>query len=402
MFNLRFALRTLFKTPFVTGIAILSLALGLGANSAIYSMFDQLLLRSLGVPQPEQLVNFGAPGPKQGSNSCNQTGDCEEVFSYPMFKDLQQQQTSFSGIAGHRIFGASLAYKGQTETADGVLVSGSYFGVLGLQPALGRLLGDSDDQVVGETHAVVLTHDYWTTRFGADPAVLNEKMTVNGQPMTIVGVAPKGFAGSTAGSRPRLFVPLTMRGTMEFPFSTAEAHAKSAEDRKDYWVYLFARLKPGVTREQAAAAINQPYRALLNDVEASLQSMSDQTLGRFRAKQVTLQPGARGQSSLHKEARTPLVLLFSVTAVVLLIACANIANLLLARSAARSGEMAIRLAVGANRRQIVGQLLLEACLLAAMGGAAGLIVARWTLALIASMLPADASNALSFELQPSV
>src|SRR6185436_16211140 len=342
MFNLRFALRTLFKTPFVTGIAILSLALGLGANSAIYSMFDQLLLRSLSVPRPEQLVNFGSPGPKQGSNSCNQTGGCEEVFSYPMFKDLQQKQTSFSGIAGHRIFDASLAYKGQTETADGVLVSGSYFGVLGLQPALGRLLGDTDDQVVGESHAVVLTHDYWTTRFGADPNVLNEKMLVNGQPMTIVGIAQKGFAGSTAGSRPRLFVPISMRGLMEFPFSTAEAHAKSALDRKDYWVYLFARLKPGVTLEQATATINQPYRALINDVEASQQSgMSDQTLGRFRAKLVTLQPGARGQSEIHREARTPLLLLFSVTGVVLLIACANIANLLLARSAARAGEMAI-------------------------------------------------------------
>src|SRR5262245_10102589 len=124
MFNLRFALRTLFKTPLVTGIAVLSLALGLGANSAIYSMFDQLLLRSLTVPEPGRLVNFGAPGPKQGSNSCNQTGDCDEVFSYPMFKDLQENQTGFTGIAAHRIFEASLAYQGRTESAEGVLVSG--------------------------------------------------------------------------------------------------------------------------------------------------------------------------------------------------------------------------------------------------------------------------------------
>jgi predicted permease len=403
MFNLRFALRTLFKTPFVTGIAILSLALGLGANSAIYSMFDQLLLRSLSVPQPERLVNLGAPGPKQGSNSCNQTGGCDEVFSYPMFKDLQQQQTSFTGIAAHRIFDASLAYKGQTETAECVLVSGSYFPVLGLQPALGRLLLDTDDQVVGESHVVVLSHDYWTTRFGADPSVLNEKMLVNGQPMTVVGVAQKGFAGATAGSRPRLFVPITMRGVMEFPFAGAEAHAKAALNRKDYWAYLFARRKPGVTLDQAAAAINVPYRALINDVEAAQQTgMSDQTLQRFRAKLVTLQPGARGQSEMHREAKTPLLLLFSVTAVVLLIACANIANLLLARSAARAGEMAIRLSVGASRGHILGQLLLEACLLALMGGAAGLLVARWTLALIASLLPADATSSLSFDLQPSV
>jgi predicted permease len=403
MFNLRFALRTLFKTPFVTGIAILSLALGIGANSAIFSMFDQLLLRSLDVPEPGRLVNLAAPGPKQGSNSCNQTGDCDEVFSYPMFKDLQQKQASFTGIAAHRLFNASLAYKGQTESAEGVLVSGSYFGVLGLRPALGRLLGDTDDQVIGESHTVVLTHDYWTTRFGAHASVLNEKMLVNGQPMTIVGVGPKGFAGSTAGSRPRLFVPISMRGVMEFPFASAEANAKGALNRQDYWVYLFARLKPGGTLEQAQTALNVPYRAIINDVEAPLQSgMSDQTMGRFKAKLVTLQAGSRGQSEIHKEARTPLLLLFSVTAMVLLIACANIANLLLARSAARAGEMAVRLSVGASRGHVLGQLLLEACLLALLGGLAGLVVARWTLSGIAAMLPADATNSLSFDLQPSV
>jgi predicted permease len=394
--NLRFALRALFKTPFVTAIAVVSLALGLGANAAIFSMYDQLLLRSLPVPHPEQLVNLGSPGPKQGSNSCNQSGDCDEVFSYPMFKDLERQQTVFSGLAAHRLFGASLAYKGQTESAEAILVSGSYFPVLGVQPALGRVLGPGDDQVVGEPHAVVLSHEYWTTRFAADPGILNEKMTVNGQLMTIVGVASRGFEGTTKGSRPRVFVPVTMRGLIE-------GLATGFEDRKDYWAYLFARRKPGVTITDAQTALNVPYRALINDVEAALQSgLSDQTLARFRAKLVTLSPGARGQSEIHREARPPLLILFSVTGVVLLIACANVANLLLARSAARAGEIAVRLSVGASRRQLVGQLLVESCLLALLGGVAGLMVARWTLDLLASLLPAGATSSMSFALDLSV
>jgi predicted permease len=174
-------------------------------------------------------------------------------------------------------------------------------------------------------------------------------------------------------------------------------------DRKSYWAYLFARLKPGVTLEAAQAAINVPYRAFINEVEAPLQTgFSDQTMARFKAKLLTLAPGARGQSEMHGEAKTPLLLLFSVTGVVLLIACANIANLLLARSASRAGEMAVRLSVGASRRQIVGQLLLESCLLALMGGAAGLLVGRWTLAMIAALLPADASESLSFGLDGTV
>jgi predicted permease len=390
--NLRFALRTLFKAPFVTGVAVLSLALGLGANSAIFSMFDQMLLRSLSVREPERLVNLASAGPKQGNNSCNQSGDCDEVFSYPMFRDLERKQDVFAGLAAHRIFEASVESKGRTETATATLVSGSYFPVLGLQPALGRLLDAADDKSVGEAHVVVLSHEYWTTRFGASPELLNDSIVLNGQALTVVGVAPKGFDGTTLGTKVKAFVPITLRGFMEAPF-------EGFEDRKSYWAYLFARLKPGVSLAQASAAVNVPYHAILNDIEAPLQKgMSDQTLARFRAKTLTLQPGWRGQSELHRETRVPLVTLLVVTGVVLLIACANIANLLLARSAARAGEIAVRLAIGANRRQLVSQLLLEACVLAALGGAAGLLVARWTVALITSLLPADAIGSLSFGL----
>ena len=398
MGNLKLAFRMLFKTPFVTIVAIVSLALGIGANAAIFSLFNQMLLQPLPVQQPTRLVNFAAPGPKQGSNSCNQAGDCDTVFSYPMFRDLEKAQTTFTGIAAHRLFGANLAFGGQTLNGEGLLVSGSYFPVLGVQPALGRLLGPDDDRTVGESHVAVLSHAWWEKRFARDPTVLNQPLTINGQAMTIVGVAPRGFDGTTLGTRPQVFVPITMRGPLQ-PGLTQPGF----ENRRAYWIYLFARLKPGVSIEQARTAINVPYRGFINDVEAPLQKgMSDQTMAKFRAKQITLDAGTKGQSSASREAKAPLTLLLGVTAFVLLIACANIANLLLARSAARAGEMAVRLSLGASRRQLIGQLLVESCLLAVFGGVGGLFVARWTLDLIASLLPTEAADMVQMQLDATL
>lgn len=390
--NIRLALRTLFKTPFITLVAILSLALGIGANSAIFSLFDQMLLRPLPVPAPEELVNFASPGPKPGSNSCGRAGSCDEIFSYPMFKDLERAQASFTGIAAHRNFGASLGYKGISLSGDGLLVSGSYFPVLGLNAVLGRLLTPDDDKSVGGHFVVVITHDYWRTRFELSPAILNEPLVVNGQAMTIVGVTPRGFNGTTLGQNPDVFVPITMRGLMEPGF-------KGFENRRTYWAYLFGRLRPGVSLQQAQVAINGPYHAIVNDVEVPLQKgMSDQRMAQFKAKEITLEEGRRGQSSFDNEARTPLIILLTVTGTVLLIACANIANLLLVRGAGRAAEMAVRLSIGASRRQLITQLLTESILLAAFGAVAGLFVARWTLDLIASIMPADGGPLISFEL----
>ena len=378
-------MRTLFGTPLVTIVAIASLALGIGANTAIFSLFDQFLLRPLPVPVPEQLVNLAVPGPKPGSTSCGQAGGCDEVFSYPMFRDLAREQTPFAGVAAHLPFGTNLAYRGETMTGGGLFVSGSYFGVLGVQPALGRLIGPRDDRTVGESPIVVLSHDYWRTRFDEDRTVLDQTLIVNGQALTIVGVTPPGFDGTTIGSKPRVFVPITLRGMLQGGFS-------GFENRRSYWAYVFARLNPDVSIAQARTAINVPYSAIINDVEAPLQEgMSDQTMARFRAKEVMLADGARGQSSLHEAARAPLILLLGVTAFVLIIACSNIANLLLARAAGREGEMAVRLSLGAGRGQLIGQLLLEACVLAVLGGAAGILVARWTIDLIISILPAEAA-----------
>ena len=394
--NLRLALRTLFKSPFITLVAILSLALGIGANSAIFSLFDQILLRPLPVPNPHELVNLGAPGPKPGGQSCNQAGSCEEVFSYPMFRDLERVQSSFTGIAAHRYFGASVGYQGTSLGADGLLVSGSYFPVLGINAAIGRLFTPDDDKTLGSHFVVVLSHDYWRTRFELNPAILNQTLTINGQAMTVVGVAPRGFNGITLGSDPDLFVPITMRGLMSPGFN-------QFENRRSYWAYLFARLKPGVTREQATVAINGPYSAIINDVEAPLQKgMSEQTMQRFKAKQITTEPGARGQTSFDEDARAPITILLVVTGTVLLIACANIANLLLVRGVGRSAEMAVRLSIGANRRQLITQLLTESIVLAMFGAVAGLFVAKWTLDLIASMIPAEDAGLIAFSLSPTM
>jgi len=389
--NFKQLVRPLVKAPTVTIIATLSLGLGIGATSAIFSVFHQLLLRTLPVEDPGRLVNLSAPGPKPGNTSCNNAGDCESVFSYPMFRDLEREQTVFTGIAAHVSFGANLAYRGQTLNGEGVLVSGGYFSVLGVRPALGRLIGPDDDRTVGQSPVAVLSHRFWQSRFNGNPAVLNDTLIVNGQPMVIVGVAPEGFDGTTVGSRPQVFVPITMRAVLQPAFGAF------ASNRRSYWAYLFARLKPKVSIEQARIAINGPYRNIINEVEAPLQTgMSEQTMARFRNKEVLVEPGARGQSDLHTEARPPLILLMCVAAFVLLIACANVANLLLARGAARSGEIALRLSIGASRYQLVRQLLSEALLIAALGGLLGLLTARWTLDLIVSLLPSGAPQQFDF------
>ena len=395
MRNITLAARMLLKTPFVTAIAVLSLALGVGANAAIYSMYDQLLLRRLPVRAPDELVNLSAPGVMSGSTSCNQAGNCNVIFSYPMFRDLEKAQTAFTGIAAHRTFPASLNVRNEPMTGEGVMVSGSYFPVLGLNAVKGRLLTPDDDKVIGANFQAVITYGFWEEKYGKDPNIVGQTMIVNGKPFTIIGVAPEGFEGTTAGALPKFFIPITMRAELQ--------RFNGYENRRNYWIYLFARLKPGITAERAAAMMNTVYSPILHDVEAPLQQgMSDKTMASFKNKKIIVEPGSRGQSSIFREAKTPLMLLSAVTLMVLLIACANIANLLLARGAGRSAEMGVRLALGATRGHLLVQLMTESLMLALAGGVASLFVARWTLSLIMTIMPPEASGTMHFNLNPSV
>ena len=396
MRDLRYAFRTLLTTPFVNAVAILSLALGIGANAAIYSLFDQLLLRPLPVAAPAELVNLNLPGPIQGSDSCNQSG-CGDgiIWSYPMFRDLERTQTALAGIAGHRTFGASIALGDEPTVGEGSWVTGSYFSTLGLRPALGRLLQPADNEPGADNMVAVIAHRFWMDRFGGQPDAVGQLLRLNGRAYTIVGVAPEGYDGHTLGARPLVYIPMQSRvwvGTY-----------KGLENRRDYWVYVFGRRKAGMSMEATKAELDRVITPILADVEAPLQQdMSEQTMTRFKAKRVVLEPGARGQSSIHGEARTPLTMLFAITAVVLLIACANIANLLLARGANRATEMGVRLALGASRQRLVTQLLVESLVLAVLGGLVSLLVARWTLAGVAALLKPEAVAILEFQVQVPV
>jgi len=393
MRDLRYALRTLRTTPFVNTIAILSLALGIGANAAIYSLFDQILLRPLPVAAPNELVNLKLPGPIQGSDSCAQSG-CDDgiIWSYPMFRDVERTQGVLAGVAAHRLFGASIALGEEPTVGEGLWVSGGYFTTLGLRPALGRLLQPGDNEPGSDHMVAVIGHRFWMDRFGGTPEAIGQLLRLNGRPFTIVGVAPEGFDGNTLGARPLVYVPMQSR--------TYVGTYQGLENRRDYWVYVFGRRTAGVSLEATKAALDRVIAPILAEVEAPLQQgMSEPTMARFKAKRVVVEPGARGQSSLQGEARTPLVMLFAITAVVLLIACANIANLLLARGASRATEMGVRLSLGATRARLVRQLLIESLLLATLGGLASLLVARWTLQGIASLLPPEGATTLVFRVQ---
>jgi predicted permease len=313
-----------------------------------------------------------------------------------MFRDLEQQQKALAGLAGHVSFGANMSVRNEAFTGRGMFVSGGYFGVLGLAPAAGRLLQPADDGAIGANFVTVLSHEFWLERYGGDPRVVGQTISVNGRTLTIVGVAPRGFRGTTLGAEPAVFVPLSMRAAVS-PWRPA------FEDRRSYWVYVFGRLKPAGTIEAAATSLNGLYHNLVVDVEAPLQQgMSEATMRLFKAKQIVMTPGARGQSSIMREARTPLTMLFAITGTVLLIACANIANLLLARGASRATEMGVRLSLGATRGQLLVQLLTESLVLALLGGVASLVVAIWTLQGVASFMPPEALSTMDISLRPGM
>jgi len=376
--DVRYSLRGFARRPAFAAIVVLTLAAGIGLNVAVFSLFDQLMLRRLPVNDPAGLVNFIAAGPQQGSRACGIQGGCDELFSYPMFRDLEAADAPFSGIAASRLVPTNLGYRGRTAPGQVVLVSGKYFSVLGLVPALGRLLGPQDAAGAGEAATAVLSYDYWTSALGADPGVLGTTLVADGKHLEIVGVAPPGFEGTTVGNRALAFVPITL-DWFDKP---------RLADRFSYWIYVFGRLKPGMTIDEAQAAINVPYRAAVNDIEAAMvRGLDGKELERFRAKSIELRPGPSGQSVAPNFARAPLAIFFAAAATIFLIACVNLANLMFARGATRMGEIAVRLSMGAARHRLFCLLGAEALLLAGCAALVSMPIALGVLRAVGALLP---------------
>ena len=383
MARLRYALRSLGKSPLLAIVVTLSLGLGIGANTAIFSLLHQIILSSLPVPAPEQLVLVKSPGQfKSGRTSTNRSGGIDYVFSYRMFRGLEKQPQGLTGLAGFRTVGANIAAGRQIVSGTVLVVSGAYFPTLQANPLMGRTIAPEDDRHGAGNPVAVLGYGYWTDKLGGRSDVLNQAIRINSHPFTIVGVMPKTFNGTTMGREPDLYVPMCFK-----PSLTPNWNGTDRWD--DYWVYAFGRLKPGVRIEQAAAALNAPYRTLVEEQAATGQDRDAKQVERFRASKLSLEPGSQGNSSFRTGAKIPLTILMISTALVLLIAMANAANLLLARSAQRRRELAIRAAMGAGRGELMGQMLTEAMLLAVAGGLTGLVFGAVTLRLLLSQMADD-------------
>jgi predicted permease len=380
----KYAFRMLARTPGFTAVAVLTLALGIGANTAIFTLLDQVLLRLLPVKNPQQLVLLSMKGRHYGSNWGG------NAISHPMFRDFREHNQVFSDMFCRFPTSASLFFGQQAERVQVELVSGTYFSTLGVVPALGRILMPEDDLLPSGHPFVVLNHNYWKTRFAGDPQIVGKALTLNNYKMTVVGVAAAGFDGVELGFSPKIFIPIMMQA--QIILGNPEDMLK---ERRNRWVNAFGRLKPGVSQQQAKAAL-QPFMHSILESEVQLPAFSRASKydrDEFLKCWIDVLPGSQGRSYSRRQFFTPLWVLMATTGVVLLIACANLANLMLVRGSGRIKEIAVRLAMGATRPRIVGQFLIESLSLSALGGISALAVAFWAdRALMRIYLPSDSSG----------
>jgi predicted permease len=385
--DIRYAVRQFRRNPGFTLVAVLTLALGNGANTSVFTVLNGLLLKMLPVNDPQQLAVVGDP--TRASSRSNGTPRMD-VFSYPLYKELRDHASVFEGLCAaatdHHIEVDSGNALLPNQKINGRMVSGNYFTVLGMQPAAGHLIAEADDTAENANPVVVLSYSYWQRKFAGSLSIINQDIRLNGFPFTVIGVAPRGFGGDVVGEPMALFVPLSMQ-----PQIVRGRHWRNNGNAS--WLSLIGRLKPGTSLAQAEANVNVVFQqALKGDYGAALSSDDRKAIHDAHIK---VADGAEGLSDLRGNYRIPLLLLMGIVGLVLLIACVNVANLLLARASSRAREVTIRLAMGANRRRLLQQLLTESCLLGLMGGVLGAFLSIWGVRLLVGMFNSDTSLPLS-------
>lgn len=393
--DIRYGFRVLRKSPSFSLIAVLTLALGIGANTAIFSLINALLLRMLPVANPSELVVVGDPAKAHTRSLGTPQVD---LFSYPLYRDLRDGNHVFSGMIAsgeeHQMKVADDRSGEISPDALGVLVTGNYFSVLGVNAFMGRMLTPEDDKVPGGHPVAVVSYRFWQQKLSADPGIVGQSLLLNGQPFTIVGVAPDGFFGDTVGDLQDVWMPMMMEAQIL-------AGRPWLEDYDASWLHVIGRLRSDVSIDKAAADLNVVFQQTLDGPAKSKIHPDDMT--ELRKSQIPVVEGGAGFSQLRGNFRNPLWLLMGMVGLVLLIACVNVANLLLARSTARRKEIAIRLSIGASPARLMRQLLTESVLLAFTGGAVGLLVARWgSRALLRLSLDSESRQTLNASLDSHV
>jgi putative ABC transport system permease protein len=368
--DLRFALRQIRRSPGFMLTAVLTLALGVGANTAIFSLLDQALLRSLPVHDPQQLVLLKGTGKSWDGHSSNHGSGPEMSFSYPMYRDLRDRGSVFDGLIATAPASVGITRENASEMADAEIVSGNYFGVLGVSAAQGRLLTAADDTAPGANPVAVLSYNYWKTHAGSDAGVVGQTLSINGQPFQIVGVSAPAFQSAVWGQVPDVFVPMSMLDQV------IPGKGKRLQDHTDRWMNIVGRLKAGESPEHAQMAMAPLWHALRAEELKALGTQSKRFVDGFLThSELQVLPGSQGLSYSRHTLEKPLYAVMAMAVLVLLIAAVNVASLLLVRSAGRAHEFSLRYALGANTRRVLQQLLLEGMLIGITGGAVGLLIA---------------------------
>ena len=406
--DVRYALRMLLKTPGFTVVAVLTLALGIGANTAIFSVLDSVLLRSLPVSHPEELSLLTDPD-SHGSRFGGETGE-RSVLAYSEFQYLRDNNDVFSRMFAAdsslpdvdlTIANSSSSTGVQKETGSVRLVTGDYFGTLGMNPAAGRFFTPEVDRVRGGAPIAVISYAFWKSRFALDPSALGKTIQIRGNSFEIVGVTPPGFFGETVGEAPDLWIPITMQEAI-YPGPDLLSPSPEGILNQHMWLQVIGRRKPGISNAQADAAMNVVFKRLVESLVGP--GIQAEARHHFLDQRLKVQSAARGASTLQGEFGEPLKFLLILVGLVLLIACANVANLLLARGEARQKELVLRLAIGADRYRLVRQLLTESLLLAISGAVVGVVLAFWADSLLLRMVGgfSDGPAAIQLNLRPDM